>query len=228
MPLLALLSAAASAAQLDLALRTDVPVMVGASATVEGAHRLRGRLSGGFMPGPYVDLTNAAMTGFGVYSTTVADIIELALRRSLVLRVEGGWRPIEGRGLTLGGGYQLLGLGGDSTDLSLFGEAMDPRLLDSAQGVTGDLEVGVAAHMLTVEVGYEWVVKDHLVLTASLGFAGTVAAGARAEATKELSGPLEGEIRDAAVAGAADYLDYVFEEWVHLPMIGVSAGWRLP
>jgi hypothetical protein len=175
-----------------------------------------------------VDLTNAAMTGFDVYSDTVADIIELALRRSVVVRLEGGWRPLERRGLTLGGGYQLLGLGGDSTSLSLFGEAMDPRLLERAQAVTGDLEVGVAAHMLTAEVGYEWVVKDHLVLTASLGFAGTVAAAARAEATRDPRGALEGEVRGLAVDGVADYLDYVFEEWVHLPMIGASAGWRLP
>jgi hypothetical protein len=207
MPLLALLSAAASAAQIDLALRTDVPVLVGASATVENAQRVRGRLSAGLVPSPYVDLTNAAMTGFGVYSPTVAEIIEVALRRGLVMRLEGGWRPIEGRGLTVGAGYQFLGLGGDTTELSLFGEAMDPRLLDSAQGVTGDLEVGVGAHMLTAEVGYEWVVKDHLVLTASLGFAGTVAARAFAVSTEEPTGALETASHDATVAFAADYLD---------------------
>ena len=113
----------AEAPQLDLALRTDVPVLVGASLTLETPGRARARLTGGFMPGPYVDLTNAAMTGFDIYSDTVAEIIDRALNRSAVIRLEGGYRPLPKRGLTVSGGYQLLTLGGDTADLSVFGEA---------------------------------------------------------------------------------------------------------
>lgn len=211
---------------LDVAVRTDVPVLVGATVTWEGPARLRGRLTAGTMPGPYVDLTNAAMTGFDIYSDTVADIIDHALRRSIVLRVEGGFRPLPRRGLTLGVGYQLLTLGGDSADLSLFGEASDPVLVERARSLTGDLEVGITDHMLTGEVGYEWPIREHLLIGTSLGFAYTVSADSRVSPTREADGPLEQEVIDAATASTADYLTYVFEEWVHLPMIGVSVGWR--
>ncbi len=210
-----------------LSARTDVPVLVGLSAAVEGPHRLRGQLSLGVMPGPYVDLTNTALTGFEVYSENVATIIDAALRRSLVTRVEGGWRPLPERGLVVLGGYQLLALGGDTTGLSAFGEAMDGRLLSAAQDVTGDIEVGVSAHQLTAGAGWEWSPAPRLHVGANLGFAGTVATRSMARTTREARNAVGQTISDDVTTGVASYLDYVFDEWVHLPMVGVSVGWRL-
>lgn len=218
----------AEAPQLDLAVRTDVPALVGASLTLETPGRARARLTGGFMPGPYVDLTNAAMTGFDIYSDTVAEIIDRALNRSAVIRLEGGYRPLPKRGLTVSGGYQLLTLGGDTADLSVFGEATDRALLERAQSLSGDLEVGVNNHMLSAEVGYEWLLRKHIVVGTSLGFAATVHTGTRVSPTRDPNGAIEEELMSAATASTEDYLTYVFEEWVHLPMVGVSVDYRFP
>jgi hypothetical protein len=214
--------------RLEVSALTRLPVMVGGGLTWESPQRIRASFSAGAMPGAYVDLTNAAMTGFDIYSETVAEIIDKALRRSLVLHTQVGFRPLPRRGLHLDLGYQALVLGGDSTDLSVFAEATDPRLLERAQDVTGDLEVRVADHMLTAEAGYQWTIRERFLVGTSLGFAYTVASPSTVSATRSPNNAVEEEIIEATTTSTEDYLTYVFEEWVHLPMIGVSVGYRFP
>ncbi len=229
---LAILLAATSAIaadgdhHLDAAILTDFPVMVGANVTYEAPSRLRGELNGGVIPGPYVDTINWAMTTFDVYSENVANLIDLALRNTLVLRPEIGFRPLPNRGLTVALGYQYLFLGGDTADVQYFTENIEGDLAAFAQDATGDLEVQISNHMIHGEVGYEWLVKERLVLRSTLGFAYTVRANTTVTPTREADNAAEQELIDEVAILGEDYLDYVFEEWVHLPMVGVHAGWR--
>lgn len=205
---------------------TDFPVMVGVRGEVELPSRLRVGLGVGVLPGGYVDLINTSMTRFDIYSDSVADLIDLALRRSLVAQAQVGYRPWADRGFVFHGGYMFLGLGGDSSDISVFGEAMDPALLDAASGVTGDATVGLSDHLLYGRAGHEWVFDGRWVVGTSVGFAVTVRSRSTVDFTEDVSAPGAQQIRSEVSAFGEDYLDYVFEEWVHLPMVGVWAGYR--
>ena len=128
---------------LDVALETDFPTRVGAGVSWETPGRARMKLGLGVMPGPYVDVTNAAMVGFDIYSDDVGSIIDSALERTVVLQLQGGYRPLESRGFYVLGGYQFWGLGGSTTELNAFSETMDANLYQAAQSVTGDIQVGI-------------------------------------------------------------------------------------
>lgn len=211
---------------LDLTVGTDFPVLVGANLAYEHPRRLRAELSGGAFPGPYVDTTNWAMTTFEIYSDTVAALIEAALERAFVARVELGFRPFPQRGLTLSAGYQFLLLSGSTADVSVVSEGLWGAAGEFAEGYTGDLELDISPSMLTVEVGYDREVRRHLVVRGSLGFAYTVRNQTVVTPTRPANDPVEEEAMALLVSGSEDYLDYVFEKWVHLPMIGVGVGYR--
>jgi len=212
--------------QLDVALVTDVPILVGGAVTWESPRRYRGRFTGGVMPGAYVDATNAAMVGFDIYSETVADIIDSALERTVVLHLQGGWRPVQARPMTVWVGYQFWGLGGSTTDLGVFADVMDDALYEAAQDVTGDVDIAIRDHMLTAGIGREWVFDDRVVVGTSVGFSYSLAAPSRASATRAADNEVEQRIMDGVTGTAEDYLTYVFEEWVHLPTVGLSVGYR--
>ena len=211
---------------LDVALETDFPTRVGAGVSWETPGRARMKLGLGVMPGPYVDVTNAAMVGFDIYSDDVGSIIDSALERTVVLQLQGGYRPLESRGFYVLGGYQFWGLGGSTTELNAFSETMDANLYQAAQSVTGDIQVGIASHMLVGTAGWEWPLENNVVLGASLGFAYTLAAPSRAAPTRTANNEVEQEVMDGVTASAEDYLTYVFEEWVHLPFVCLSVGYR--
>lgn len=212
--------------QLDVGLLTDFPVMVGGNVTYEAPFRLRAELNAGAMPGPYVDTINWGMTTFDIYSDEVANLIDVALKNSILLRTEVGYRPFARYGLVVSAGYQFLALSGDTADVQVLTANIDPALVGSVQGATGDIELRVSPHMITGEVGYEWLVKKRLVLRSTLGFAYTVASQTTVRPTQDVGGATEEAAMDAVVVLSEDYLNYVFEEWVHLPMVGIGAAWR--
>ncbi len=213
--------------QLDVAAVTDFPVLVGGSVAYESPSRLRGEFTAGLMPGPYVSTINWAMTTADVYSAATAELIDLVLQNALILHTQLGFRPWERRGLTVAVGYQLAALAGDTADIALFSEAaIDDFLLDLVRDESGALEVRVVPHMITGEIGYEKVVRERLVLRGSLAFAYTVSADATVTAPWEPSLFFGEEAIDLVTVAAEDYLEYVFEQWVHIPSAGVSVGYR--
>lgn len=212
--------------QLDVGVETEFPLTVGLATTWETPGRIRVKAGAGYVPGSYVDAINAGLTAADIYSDDVAEIIDTALQDSFAVYIRGGWRPLPKRGLTLLGGYQYLGLGGTTADLSLFDEGLEDRFLQAAKEVTGDMDLALHNHMVTGTVGYEWVIRERLVLGTSLGFAYSFANATTAEPTKSATNANQQELADAATASTEDYLEYVFEEWVHVPSVGLSVGYR--
>lgn len=100
-------------------LGTDVPIAVSAFGRVELPYRLRASTSLGVMPGPYVDLVNAVVTGVGGYDDNVASLVRSALSTSLAWRTHVGWRPFPKLGLHAEAGYGLVALGGSATTTEL-------------------------------------------------------------------------------------------------------------
>jgi len=217
---------AASAHTFSAHALTDFPVLIGVGAGYESPQRVRLDASGGFMPGPYLDATNATLVAFDVYSETTAELIDILLQGSLVLRAEAGWRPWDDRGWYAGLGYQFLGLAGDTTDLSLYTDGIEADILRRAEEQTGSLEVSVAPHMLTGRIGHEWILQERFVVRGSLGFAYTVSSSSTVSSTESGRGAAAQAAIDAVESAAESYLDDVFESWVHSPMLGVSGGYR--
>ncbi|MFT5686628.1 MAG: hypothetical protein ACI8RZ_007584 [Myxococcota bacterium] len=221
-----LLCAAHARPAVEIYAITDVPVMVGAGVGIETPQRIRVDLSGGMLPGPYWDMVNWAMVTFDVYGETTAELINVLLQGSLVMRAEAGWRPWESRGFFFTAGYQYLGLAGDTTDLSLYAEGIDEAVLDAAQDSGGQLDVTVRPHMIMARVGHEWTLREQLTLRGTLGFAYTLRSNSEVSFTQEAATPIGASAQDAMGSAAEDYLDDIFTSWVHVPMIGISGGYR--
>ncbi|MFT4976422.1 MAG: hypothetical protein ACI8S6_002319 [Myxococcota bacterium] len=222
-------SALAGPGPIDAALVTDFPVLVGASVAWEPTSRLRAELTGGFLPGPYLDTINWGLTTFDVYSDTTAELIDAVLQDALIVHAQVGYRLIEDRGLSFSLGYQHIGLAGDTTDISLLIDAdVSEEVYEKAKEEVGELDVSVSPHMITGEVGYQWLLRERLVLRSSLAFAYTVQASATVSTTEDARGPAGQQALDALTDASEDYLVDVFEQWVHLPMLGVSVGYRFP
>jgi len=212
--------------EIDAYVGTDFPLMVGAGVTYESPMRLRGELTGGLMPGGYVDTINWGLTTFDIYSDTVADLIDAILKNALVARAEVGYRPWESRGWTASAGYQHLRVLGNTTSVGDYLEGVDEEAIEKVQEFSGDLLVNAGVHQVMGELGYERMIKDPWKIRATLGFAYTFKANTAVAASRDANDPVEEAALEIVTVEAESYLDFVFEEWVHLPMLGLSAGYR--
>lgn len=205
---------------------TDFPIMAGGGVTAELPGRIRIDGAAGLLPGPYWDTVNHALVSFEVYSEDTAQLIDILLTGALVLRLEAGWQPWAQRGFFFSAGYQHLGLAGGSTNIALYADGITAALYESASAMFGDLEVVVVPSMLTGRTGWEWVLRENILLRATLGFAYTVRSRSEVRMTDPPSNPIAAALSDALTEEAEVYLDDVFESWVHTPMIGLYSGYR--
>src|SRR5437868_4513066 len=76
---------------------TDFPIDVGAKVWAEFPYRLRVNTSIGVLPGGYVDVINGILVAADAYTNSDADLIQTALKSSLIWRIHVGWRPFKRR-----------------------------------------------------------------------------------------------------------------------------------
>ncbi len=198
---------------------TEVPIQVGAKLIVEGPRRIRAGTSVGWMPGAYVDMINGLMVATDVYTEETADLIDVALNNSLLWRTHVGWRPVEDLGSYVEVSYTLMGLGGgvSGEDALTSGADLPPPV---ASDTEAEFNLDSATHMMGVEAGYVWEWDSGITLRAGMGLLVTLDANFGAEATG-------GEAGKEEVEGATeDYLDGIFERWVHPPYFAFAAGYR--
>ena len=103
-------------------------------------------------------------------------------------------------------------------------------------GEDSAIEVDAAAtdHMLTVEAGWEFVVKEKLVIDLTLGGAFSVGASSKlsraGDATsvgRERPGAgAAGDPLDPLLRAGEEYLDNTLTSYVHTPTVGVMVGYR--
>jgi len=199
---------------------TDVPLDVGGRVLLEGPLRLRLSSSLGVLPGPYVDVINDFTVAIGAYNQQTADLIASSLTSSLVWRTHLGWRPFPRAGFVFDVGYGFVSLGGGVKSSAAIAAAAGKSASSKPGGPTYD--VASTLQMIDADVGWEWkLLADHLVLEASLGFAGTVAASTSAT-------PQGGStrVRDAFGAEASAYLDNLYTSYVFTPVVTLALGYR--
>lgn len=209
-------AAAGDAPHVDAGITTDFPTSVGIRGTVELENRVRLSLGGGVFPRPYLNTIQGIATSAGWYSEELAQVIETALSRAYVLRTHVGWRPWEDRGFFFGGGYMPV--------LAVGGEVDADQISAAIQASESGYNLVSRLHMLQVEAGWEWLVWERMVVRTSLGGAFTV--GSRTEATEVSSSSRFEVLRGAGREGIENYLDNVYQTYVHSPTVGVELGYR--
>jgi hypothetical protein len=206
---------------------TDVPFHVGLGVDVEAPFRLRAGVSAGYMPGPYVDLTNAVATGLfpAYYTEEIASIVDSTLDQSFVLRSRLGWRPFEKHGWHFGAGFTVAALGGDATAPELIAAVLDmeppgdrePNLVVDARATVGFIDVGT---------GWDIPIWRDLFIRPALGWSFAVTSNTVLEPSIQPQRPAARESLDALVEAGEIYLDDTFTGYVHPPWIALSIGWR--
>jgi hypothetical protein len=212
----------------DIRLKTDVPLSTSLGVGVELPHRVRASLGVGLMPGPYLDIIQGMAVGFGWYDQVTADLIDAALQGSLLIHPEVGWRPLPKAGFHFDGGYSVAALGGAVTGSEALEALTGTELKDrDGQDAVVELTAGATDHMLTVRLGWEFVIAKRLVIDPSLGGAFTVGAGANIETdlgSSRFGGAVD-NLSSFSSAGEAELVK-LLKQYVHTPFVGVSVAYR--
>ncbi|HYO58225.1 hypothetical protein [Archangium sp.] len=201
---------------------TDFPLSVGGRLGVESPWRLRLSTSLGYLPAAYVRAVNDIAVELGAYGRNQADLIENALKNSLVWRTHVGWRPFPGAGLYVEGGYGLVALGGETNaeDVLAVLTGIEPPFGESV--LNREYRVRSVLHMLDVELGWRWGLGAGWTARTALGAAFTLDSNSRVEPQFEPGLPV---LVNAFSRLAEGQLDRTFEKYVHLPVLSLSIGY---
>jgi hypothetical protein len=218
-PLLLVAAAAAGEERLGIAATTSFPVDVGVRLTYEAPFPLRLSTSLGFLPGAYVDGTNAIVRAFGGYDDRTAELVRNSLQSSLVWRSHVGVRPF--RGFYAEAGYGLVSLGGGASAAEILA-AVTGRSVPGAGSRT--FTAHSTLHMLDVELGWEARLAPDLRLRTAVGGIFTLAASTHIE--PDFDPGLLGSLAVKALARAGElYLDRMYEKYVHTPVVTIALEW---
>ena len=217
--LLSSLTAQAGPAHIDAGLYTDFPTSVGARSTFELDNRVRLSAGVGMFPDAYLASIQGVATSAGWYSDSLATLIDTALSKAFVARGQVGYRPWDDKGFYFNGGYQRV--------FALGGEADGAEVSDGVEGVGDESGYNLVSrlNMVTIEGGWEWVVKERLVVRTNLGGAFTLSAQTEATELVDSDAPFE-RVRAAGREVVEEYLDTTYTSYVHTPTVGVEVGWR--
>jgi hypothetical protein len=205
----------------SLELATTMPVDIAERVSLEAPNRLHARASIGIMPDAYSSLINNVISGLGGFDDMESQVVHKALGRSLVFRVQAGFRPFEHLGLYFDVGYSRLSLGGDLTGsdvLALGGGAIPPQ---DATSPLKHYAVSSRFDLVVAEIGWEQPLASWLFVRGALGFLG--AEGVSSE-IKPLFAPADLAYLQAYCDQAAKYLDRLYAKHVYAPTLTLGAG----
>lgn len=207
---------------LDLDFGTDLPLSVGGSLRLELPSGFHASTGLGGLPKSYVSMINGVVVAFGGYDDATATLVEDALQSSLVWRSHVGY--IWPRGFYLDVGYTLGALaGGSSTQDVLETSTGLARTRDESDR---RYAIESVIHLLDIEVGYQHEFLEHLVLRVAVGFAATVASRTRVEQQFAVDNPAAQPRVDNIERASARYLDGIYTDYVHTPVLTVAIGYR--
>jgi hypothetical protein len=198
---------------------TAIPLYAGASATLRATDRIDIDAAIGIMPPPYVDLINKTVVALGGYDDTTAALIKAALDKSLIVRIDGGFRPFS---FPLGFhiGYTMAALGGSLTTA------------DVIQAVTGEdvradvgpqVSVHSTLHLAYAGASWRFRLSSALVLRVALEYTQPFASSSGIDPPPRA--PPRGGPLDRANAKLDAYLDGIYKSDVKAPVVDVSLRW---
>lgn len=201
---------------------TDIPINVGGQITLVMPGGFRLSTSFGVLPRRYLETVNGVIVAAGGYDEATATLVLDLLDNPFVFRAHAGWRPSRAHGFYMEVGYGMAtidgGLASSALLASAMGQSLPPR-------VPGDLEfvVDSTIHMVDVEVGWELVFADHVVLRFAVGAALTV--GAHTQITPDEAVRNLPSI-DEYTQQASEVISDIYREYVFTPTVSVDLGYR--
>jgi len=195
---------------------------VGGRLGIEFPGRVRLSSSVGYVPDAYLSTINAAAEELEVYDERVGDLIEETLEQGVVWRTHVGWRPFKHAGFYVDAGYGLLALTGNTSPEEVLVALTGIEPPEEEGALDRRYDVRSTLHMVDVELGWRWLVGEHLTARVGLGMGVTFSASSTVEPEFEPTQPT----RTAVFTGLAEsYLDRTYEEYVHFPTLSLSLGY---
>lgn len=202
-------------------IHTDMPLSVGARASVEFSSRLRLASSLGFLPGGYINTINSILVSTGTYSQSTADLIHSTLKSSLVWRIHSGFRPFENYGFHIEAGYGLVTFGGGTTAAEIISGTTGSTLNDGGAASGKIFSVNSTLHMFDIELGWEWF-WNRIYFRAAIGGAFTLSSSTSVTADYKPNFP---RITEAFAVSTQNYLNDIYTRYVHTPIVSLTIGY---
>ncbi|MFO0758184.1 MAG: hypothetical protein U0359_16935 [Byssovorax sp.] len=209
----------------DIAVVSQLPLMIGGQATFELPYRilLQGEL--GALPPAYINALDSVLVSAGTYDSTTSSLVRNGLKNSLVARFSAGIRPFAKHGFELSGGYTLASFGGGVSARDAVAAVAGISLPSSVPD--GDIAVKTTIHNVHATIGWRWVIADHFVIRASLGYLQSLSSSSHVEVPSAVSSIPEVATRLPQVNQALDTrLNDTYTKYGKMPLLGLSLGYR--
>jgi hypothetical protein len=206
---------------LDLSATTWVPLSVGPELSLELPGRVLLQAHVGWMPELYSQALTDSLEDAGVYDADIGNLVDGAVRGATTWRLAAGWRPFENAGLELTAGYAHVALDG-ATNTSELIPLVPPDVAEELSAEVGEVDINLdsSIHHFTIAAGWRWLIADHLVIRANLGYLQSFASSSR----------LDIESRPDLTSLAAPTVESVLHEqymrYIKVPVVGLGVGYR--
>jgi hypothetical protein len=206
---------------LDLGASTWLPLSVGPELDVELPGRVLASVHLGWMPELYSRTLTNGLEDAGVYDATVGALVAGALESATTWRLMAGWRPLAKYGLEVWLGYSHVSLSGESS-VGEIAPLLDPALADRIVSELGDRTAQLESSLdqFSVSVGWRWVLAEHLLLRANIGYLQAFDSSSRVEI--EGSPQLTALVQPTVDTVLHDH----YMNYVKLPVVGLGVAYR--
>lgn len=198
---------------IDVMLATAVPTALGADVRIETPGRfLLDVFAGG---NPYADSLAGLVEAYGGGSSGRALVAGVGANAG-VLRLQAGFRPSPDAGLELLAGYTLMYSSPHVTRATL--EAVTGQSFAYSDFDSTDLHVTI--HGVSAELGWRFVIADHVVVRVGVGGMFTVASAVHLDVPDAMRSA------SAAVGEAESQIAHAITQYGFVPEARIAVGYR--
>ncbi len=213
-------SAVASDWHLGAAAGTTFPTDIGGRLDLETPGRVLLSTQVGYLPHAYFSLINNTAQALGGYDQDTADLVDAITQGGWAWRTHVGWRPFKSVGFFFQVGYGRLVLSGDLDDTEAVAAAIGDSRIE-ARNISAT--ASATLHQLDGQLGWRWIIAQHLYIRAALGGFWTV--GSSSTITTRSSAADRPYALILTRQGEA-YLNQTFKSYAHSPTVSLSIGYQ--
>jgi hypothetical protein len=206
---------------LDLSATTWVPLSVGPELAFELPGRVLAQVHLGWMPELYSHTMTNALEDAGAYDAEVGNLVDGVVQGATTWRIAAGWRPFESAGLELTFGYAHVALDGRTRTSELI-PFVPSDVADELNAEVGDVGIDLdsSIHHFTIAAGWRWVIVDHLVIRANIGYLQAFGSSSRLD--------IEGrpDLTELAAPTVESVLHDHYMRYIKIPVVGLGVGYR--
>lgn len=207
---------------LDLSAATWIPLSVGPELAIELPGRVLAQVHMGWMPELFSQTLTDTLEDAGVYDREIGDLVDGAVQGARIWRLSAGWRPFPKAGLEVTVGYAHVALDGATNSDEVIPLVPEDVADEIAAEVGNDVDVDLdsSIHHFTVGVGWRWLIADHLVIRANVGYLQAFASSSRLD--------IQGrpDLTELAAPTVESVLHDHYMRYVKIPVVGLGVGYR--